>query len=273
MVILAATLTLVVAQAGLPKDLGEPVWQDEFTGSKLDETKWQAPTMDRQNAQSRWDPALVSVRDGNLVLGIKRLAEGEPRYLCGAVRSRKNYRLDQTMFAKAYGYFEARVRLMKQPKTDAWFAFWSIAGDMADKQTDSREGAEIDIVETFSAWEGKVSQAIHWGGYNNTLNSNGFPNVEVPGLEKNGFHTYGVLWTPDEYVFYIDRKPVRRTDARRLGTIEGRVKSQGTCRKPGYLKLTTEATAWSGPTPQWEAKVPTQDEVLVDYVRVWDIPK
>ncbi len=46
-----------------------------------------------------------------------------------------------------------------------------------------------------------------------------------------GFHEYGLLWTPEEYVFYVDGKEVWRTQAggvsqvRRLGCADETVKA------------------------------------------------
>lgn len=261
------TAALLVAVLGSP---GKLVWNDEFSGTSLDSRKWEAPRNDRQGSQSRWDPAYVSVKGGNLVLKVERHDSGEPRYTCGAVRTRANWDPAQTKFQKAFGRFEARARLPRNLRTDVWFAFWIMAGDIRDNQTDSREGTEIDIMESFFAWDGKISQAIHWGGYGPTLNSHGWPGTEVTGLAKGGFHNYALEWTPTEYRFFIDNRLVARTDAKGLGKPE-RTLSKGVCRQPGYLKLTAEAAKWAGPTPDWETEGPKVDEVLVDWVRVWEL--
>jgi beta-glucanase (GH16 family) len=271
---------LALAAALLPAPMGPPAdgrawtisFQDEFNGSRLDPRKWEAPTLDRQGAQSRWQPDMVAVENGSLRLKVRRLETGEPRYICGGIRSRACQDDRGTMFEQRYGYFEVRAQLFAEPNTDAWFAFWMIAGDMSGSNDDSRLGTEIDIMETFEAREGGVSSAIHWGGYNDRLNSHAFGKTPIPGLDKRGWHTYGLLWTPEEYVFYVDGRETFRTNAKGLGSRPGRAKSQGTCQAPGYLKLTTEASKWPGATNGWDATGLVEDETRVDWVRVWTAP-
>ena len=37
----------------------------------------------------------------------------------------------------------------------------------------------------------------------------------------------------------------------------------------GYIKLSVEAAPWVGPNSDWEKVMPEEDEVLIDWVRVW----
>ena len=70
-----------------------------------------------------------------------------------------------------------------------------------------------------------------------------------------GFHDYSLLWTPTEYVFYIDGKETWRT------------KAGGVCQVPLYIKLSDEVGDWAGDIK----KVKLPDEFLVDHVRVYDL--
>jgi len=76
---------------------------------------------------------------------------------------------------------------------------------------------------------------------------------DVPGLYE-GFHTYACLWTPDEYVFYVDGKETWRTSA------------GGVCQVSSYLKITAEAAEWAGHAQ--DADLP--DYLIVDYVKVYN---
>ena len=78
--------------------------------------------------------------------------------------------------------------------------------------------------------------------------------VQVPGVME-GWHTFGLLWTFKEYVFYVDGKETWRTDA------------GGVCLLPQYMLLSAEVGKWAGDIT--EAKLP--DRFLVDYVRVYDL--
>ena len=69
-----------------------------------------------------------------------------------------------------------------------------------------------------------------------------------------GFHTYGLLWLPAEYVFYVD------------GTEAWRSSAGGVCQVPEFLKLTNEIGDWAGDIKK--ANLP--DYFEVDYVRVYD---
>ena len=72
-----------------------------------------------------------------------------------------------------------------------------------------------------------------------------------------GFHNYGLLWTPEEYVFYVDGKEVWRS------------KAGGVSQVPEYLKLTEEIGDWAGDIRK--ANLP--DYFEVDYVRVYELSK
>lgn len=71
----------------------------------------------------------------------------------------------------------------------------------------------------------------------------------------DGFHTYALWWTPEEYVFYIDGKEVWRT------------KAGGVCQVPLFIKLRDEIGPWAGDVKK--ANLP--DDTLVDYVRAYDL--
>ena len=72
-----------------------------------------------------------------------------------------------------------------------------------------------------------------------------------------GFHDYALLWTPEEYVFYVDGKEVWRT------------KAGGVSQVPEFLKLTEEIGKWGGDITK--AQLP--DYFEVDYVRVYEVGK
>ncbi len=67
--------------------------------------------------------------------------------------------------------------------------------------------------------------------------------------------TFGLLWLPDEYIFYVDGKETWRS------------KTGGVCQVPQYMLLSDEIGSWAGDISR--AKLP--DRFLVDYVRVYDL--
>ena len=244
---LAATAT---AAPLLPPDALPPppegqewklAWHDEFNGTELDETKWDVPECKRREAW--WSRKAVAL-DGKGNLAVKTLREGDT-YYNACVRTKGKYE-------KAFGYFVARIRLQKS--AGHWTAFWMYGKGVTSVGNGGRDGTEIDIME--KPWmDDRVQQTLHWDGYGKQHRSKG--NVPtVPGVMK-GFHTFALLWTPDEYVFYVDGKETWRT------------KAGGVCQVPLYLKLSDEAQfkGWAGDV----RKADLPDEFLTDYVRVYDL--
>jgi len=222
------------------------VWHDEFDGAAIDESKWEI-IGDAPRRDAFWIKA-DSYLDGKgcLVLRTNKepLQDGAVRYTSGAVRTRGK-------FEHRYGYWEARCRFHTQP--GHWPAFWLMPADGISKVGNGgKDGAEIDIME--KAWlASKVNHAIHWDGYDNDHKSD-VKEVETPGLNE-GFHTFGLWWTDQEYVFYVDGKETWRSNG------------GGACQVPLYVKLTEEVGPWAGDIKT--AALP--DYFTVDYVRVFDL--
>ena len=50
--------------------------------------------------------------------------------------------------------------------------------------------------------DGRLTSNLHWDGYGKDHKHAG-TNFSRPGVMK-GWHTFGLLWLPTEYVFYVD---------------------------------------------------------------------
>ena len=216
------------------------VWHDEFDGSTLDESKWETPA-DGRRRDAWWMREAVSL-DGKGHLVIRTLKKGD-RYIDGCARTRGK-------FEHAFGYYVARIKLQKQP--GHWSAFWLYNMSEGKIGNQGRDGSEIDIME--KPWlDDRVNHAIHWDGYGKEHRSAG--KVSRVRNLMQGFHDYSLLWTPTEYVFYIDGKETWRT------------KAGGVCQVSLYIKLSDEVGDWAGDIK----KVQLPDEFLIDYVRVYDL--
>jgi len=217
------------------------VWQDEFDGPNLDETKWNKLGGIRRDGFWVKDDAYLSGK-GTLLLRTKK--DGE-RFTCSAINT-------QNKFEHTFGYYVARCKMPSQP--GHWPAFWMMRKGVGRVGDEGRDGTEIDIVEI--PWrDGKITMNLHWDGYGKDHKSAGH-SLTMPEL-TSGFHDYGLLWTTDEYVFYVDGKEVWRS------------KAGGVSQKPEYLKLTEEIGKWGGDIKQ--AQLP--DYFEVEYVRVYDAMK
>ncbi len=215
-------------------------WRDEFEGDAVDSSKWEL-LGDWKRRDGYWvkEDAYLDGK-GNLILRTKK--DGD-RYTCGAVRTRGR-------FEHRYGYWVCRCRFPEQP--GHWPAFWLQADGVGKVGDGGRDGTEIDIME--KPWrEDRTTQNLHWDGYGKEHRSTGIK-FGVPGLSE-GFHTFGLLWTPQEYVFYVNGQETWRTGA------------GGVSQVPQFAKLTEEIGKWGGDIAQ--ANLP--DYFVVDYVRVYDI--
>ena len=215
------------------------IWNDEFEGERLDSSKWDVMG-DWKRRDGYWvkDDAYLDSR-GHLLLRTKR--DGE-RFTSGAVRTLGR-------FEHAFGYWEVRCQLPRQP--GHWPAFWLMSNGVGGVGDEGRDGTEIDIVEV--PWRtGKVTMNLHWDGYGKEHRSAGAKYTSA-GL-MSGFHTFGLLWTPNEYVFYTDGEETWRTSA------------GGVSQVPEYIKLTEEIGSWGGDI----RKASLPDYFTVDYVRVYE---
>jgi beta-glucanase (GH16 family) len=218
------------------------VWRDEFAGARLDEAKWNL-LGDYKRRDGYWVKADAYLNGkGSLLLRTKKNGE---HFTCGAINTRDK-------FEHVFGYYEARCKLPKEP--GHWSAFWLMCPGVNTVGNDGRDGTEIDIME--APWrDGQLTVNLHWDGYGKEHKSAG-TKFKLPKV-VTGFHTYGLLWLPDEYAFYVDGKEVWRSQA------------GGVSQVPEFIKLTNEIGQWAGDIKQ--AKLP--DYFEVDYVRVYDAVK
>lgn len=216
------------------------VWSDEFGGEKIDDTKWEV--LGDSKRRDHWWLKEDSYLDGegNLVLRTKKAGK---RYSSGAVRT-------MGKFEHKSGYFQCRCILPVEE--GHWAAFWLMCNGVTSIGNEGRDGTEIDIMEW--PWrDGRVQHTLHWDGYGKAHKSKGKVS-KTAGLSE-GYHTFGLLWTEDEYVFYVDGRETWRTSA------------GGVSQVPEYIKLSEEIGDWGGDIKK--AHLP--DYFIVDHVRVYDI--
>lgn len=218
-------------------------WNDEFDGNTLDANKWAAcPEWHRQGG-SYWE-ADNAWLDGNGNLKL-RVDERNDSVFCGAVRTHNKYN-------QKYGYFEVRCRVPQMQ--GGWAAFWMMPyGNQVGSQ--GNDGTELDIFESINGWNGKIQHALHWDGYgaDHQKDSKSMTNW---GLYDGEFHKFGMMWTPDEYIFYIDDVETWRSSAGGVSDVEQ------------YMKLTLEVSGdtWAG---NWANQTNKPITWAVDYVRTY----
>jgi len=147
-------------------------------------------------------------------------------------------------FSQLYGYFEIRTQL--PVGSGLWPAFW-----MA--QADHAVPFELDVMENFGRDPKTVYGTAHWGDGT----ENGFP-VKVDSVQQQ--RSYGVLWTSEDIVWYVDDVEVARIRNKDLHAPMYVIASMGVGGKPETAGL-----------PDDNTKFPA--EMVVDYIRVFKIER
>lgn len=250
------------------------VWHDEFDGSALDESKWDYRLYIMGKRHVTWQRSGVYL-DGksNAVFTVFE----KDGIICSAqLQTGYNYmdepatedstfdggltwpigHLKKNKFEKKYGYFECRCKL--QTKEGWWSAFWLQSSIIGSSLNPEMSGIENDIMESFSP--GKiVRHCNHTNGY-------GVDHICIEhghdrDIEVGQYHTFGLRWDENGYVFYID------------GEESGRSKKGDPVSKiPQFILLTTEVNGYrkAEHKASEEAKLAIGDKFIVDYVRVFD---
>ncbi|HSH92510.1 MAG TPA: glycoside hydrolase family 16 protein, partial [Roseimicrobium sp.] len=141
-------------------------------------------------------------------------------------------------FTPTYGYFEARIKMPRPRGAGIWPAFWMLPDRGKAYPPEIRSaygtkkygmGIEIDIFEFMPWWKkpdgtypvhvgciwsyGPVTEkdpAPHgYGAY--AQDNDGWGPAEL--TYKNAdteFHTYGLYWSPERLIYYLDSKPIFR---------------------------------------------------------------
>ena len=246
-----------IARADPPGSSWQLVFDDEFDGTELDPNLWTIHTGARRDAINTADA--ISVANGNLT--ITTYTSGGSHYT-GFISTRNS-------FLGTFGYWEASIRF--EDASGMWSAFWMQSPTMGNPIGDpATAGAEIDIVEhrfvdsAGADISNKAQHTLHWDSYGSahrsvaSLNNNPGP---IP-LQGN-FHTYGVLWTPAGYQFFVD-------GIWRWST------SQGLSQRSEFIYVTSEVmnNSWAGTIPPggYGERDQSQVQMTVDWVRVWQRP-
>jgi beta-glucanase (GH16 family) len=142
----------------------------------------------------------------NGVLRIEARKGDDGKWRSGLISSRAADGFDMPGFAQQWGYFEMRAKLPAGP--GVWPAFWLIG---IDKR---KFGAEIDVIEQYGAFPYvyQVAAQVHPKG--GTTEAAGQQVTVRSGVMSEDFNTYGVMISPDDVIFYFNRREVWRTKSR-----------------------------------------------------------
>lgn len=274
------------APSYLPEDSEwELVWADEFDGTELDMTKWSY----RTNFWGREFEAYTDqgvILDGNSHVELHRTERDgfyvSPQLQTGCLsydvpcdRTKRPPSgndpfwligpLEEPKFQHRYGYYECRCKMQKYPE-QMWSAFWTQAPGIGSRFEPEWCGVETDIFEYFH--DGQATTGNIMGGYATQFKADGRVKYNLEETE-DGWHYFGMDWSPEGYVFYCDGKEVSRCNAH-------------VSHVPQFIMLSTEVRGYrriqqmkAKGVDLKEAKFAVKgdfvdDAFIVDFVRVYD---
>ena len=232
----------------------ELVFCDQFDADTLDTDVWRYRGQGAR--RSGFNSAeQVKLEDGNLVITAEYREDGPygEGWYVGAVALREWY---------CRGYFEIRCMVTE---SEFWSAFWIQAEHPYSHELSGGGvyGAEIDIFEAMSAKEklplkrNAVVTTIHCNGWDDDaekLDSRILGEFRANDI-YNTYNTYGVEWTEDEYIFYINGVETTRSSfAGGVSTVPEELIVSVEC--------PTDITSVPGDTSR----------MVVDYVKIYQKP-
>lgn len=272
----------------------ELTFEDDFDGNALNTNIWSYRDKGGPRRGGYWIDDAVSVKDSNLRIAVEYREDGElgAGWYTGAVATDASD--GATGFSQKYGYFEARCKV---PKIyGAWAAFWlkPVNNFKDDVHGSGADGSEIDVFESMYmykrsvSYQNSVTHTIHIDCYGENQKSVASKNISMDDLYDT-YHTYGVEWNENEYIFYIDgietwrvsQTPDKEDSSKVYNNVshvaeyiilscevsgttkDGKVYPGQEFNDKGEL-----VTAWSGSLEGNDKN--TSYEFLVDYVRVYE---
>lgn len=254
------------------------IWQDEFNGTTLDNSKWNYETgyylNDDPNTWGWGNSELqhytnsaqnVFVQDGKL--NIKALNEPKSfpqdpsryaQYSSGKINTKNHFSL-------TYGRVDFRAKL--PTGNGIWPALWMLPQDHVYGTWAS--SGEIDVMEARGRLPGATSGAVHFGGQwptNRHLSGEyHFPEGQT---FANDYHVYSVVWEEDNIKWYVDGKFFFKVTRDQWYSAAAPNNPNAPFDQPFYLimNLAIGGTFDGGRTPD-PSDIPAT--MQVDYVRVY----
>jgi len=244
------------------------VWQDDFSGTDLDQGRWSYDTSRNKlgwhNGEKQYysagRPENLRVSSGRLIIEARRerLSAaaypdwGGQEYTSAKVMTKGNA-------AWRHGFFEVRAKLPCARGT--WPAIW-----MMPESGRWPDDGEIDIMEHVGAEPNRVHATVHTALFVHSKGTQRGATLSLP-TSCSSFHRYQLLWTPEAITIGVDDRAFMRVRNDQPG---GR--GAWPFDRPFHMILNLAVgSSWStGGRGVDDASLPQRFEV--DYVRVWQLP-
>ncbi|MFC4014768.1 lectin [Nonomuraea purpurea] len=266
---LVAVLALLVPMTGTANAAPAPgplVWSDEFNGAAgtaVDQSKWRfdiggsgwGNNEQQYYTNSTGNAAMDGA--GNLVITARR--ENPAGYQChyGTCQYTSARLLTAATFTRAYGRFEARMKLPRGQ--GIWPAFWMLGNDIGSVGWPN--SGEIDIMENIGREPTTVHGTIHGPGYSG---AGGIGAGYSNGVFADAFHTFAVDWSPNLIIWYVDGVEYQRRTPADLGG------NRWVFDHPFFMIMNVAVGGYWPGYPDASTTFP--QSLSVDYVRVYAPP-
>lgn len=190
----------------VPQTIGDwqLVWNDEFEGTTVDDTKWTFQSGDGcdinlcgwGNNELQWyTPHNTTVADGYLTITAQEQELAGRAYTSSRLRSinKGDWR---------YGRFEIRAKL--PTGQGLWPAIWMMPTD--NVYGGWAASGEIDIMEALGHEPRIVHGTLHYGASWPNNRSSGGAYTLPSGTFADDFHTFALEWEAGEIRWYVDGK-------------------------------------------------------------------
>ena len=199
------TLTISAPVSALNKTL---LWSDEFNGTGAPDSASWSPTLGDGcgtaagcgwgNGESESYAACALNQTGGSMIITASTTAGDSQ-----CKSNKSWTSGKfTSYGKVnftYGYFEAKLKMPEGGGT--WPAFWTLGSNI--NSTPWPNCGEIDIMEYSGNNPNQTTGALHYANSSNVhdYKSGAYQNADPL---SDAYHTYGLLWLPNQITYTID---------------------------------------------------------------------
>ena len=198
------------------------IWNDEFSGSSLDTSKWnviEGYLLEEDNIDTYgwgnqeleyYSKDAISVKDGFLNIHMKKdkktfYAKSDTAHTNGRTAEYQSGKITtQNNFSVKYGRVDVRAKFPSG--NGIWPAVWMLPND--NLYGAWAYSGEIDIAEGRGRVPNKVFGAMHYGGaWPDNLNTSDLLDITANGKKKTDttdWHVYSVVWENDNIKVYCD---------------------------------------------------------------------
>jgi beta-glucanase (GH16 family) len=238
------------------------VWNDEFSGTALDQDKWQYDTARNKqgwfNGERQYYSAGENLRVTNGVLTIEARHEklDPKRFADWGGQEYTSAKIFSKGAGWTYGFYEVRAKLPCARGT--WPAIWMLPVDMKHWPDDG----EIDIMEQVGAEPNLIYASLHTKLFNHLMKTQRSAQKSVP-TSCSAFHVYQLDWRPEAITIGVDGRGILRV-------LNDRPGGKGAWPFNAPFKMILNLAiggAWAGAKGIDDAAMPQR--MQVDYVRVW----